>query len=93
MWVAERAANKIARLDPTTHKVKEFPVPTPEAAPSAVAVDSAGNAWFTESAANKIGVLRSSTGKITEVPIKTAFGALKTWASADPSEATIFSTG
>ena len=59
MWFTETTADKIGRID-TAGKIYEFAVPTPNAAPTAIAAvpatSSAGTAklWFTETASNKI---------------------------------------
>ncbi len=58
--------NKIAKLDPQTGEVQEYPVPEQEPAGvhSAVPMPD-GNVWFTEFALNKIGRFDPATQKIT----------------------------
>lgn len=55
-------------------QITYYPVPTPQGAPRAVTVDTAGNVWFTEDnlTINKIGVLFPSNGSIREYRIPTA---------------------
>jgi streptogramin lyase/mono/diheme cytochrome c family protein len=58
--------NKIARLDPQTGEVQEYPVPEQQTAGVHSAVPMAdGNVWFTEFALNKIGKFDPATGKIS----------------------------
>ncbi|MGA9314346.1 MAG: hypothetical protein WBV77_06925 [Solirubrobacteraceae bacterium] len=51
--------------------ITEYPIPTGESNPSAIAPGPDGAMWFTEAAGDKIGRI-DSTGKITEYPIPTA---------------------
>ena len=55
-------------------QIRYYPVPTPQGAPSAITVDSAGSVWFTEDnlTINKIGVLTPGNGSIGEYPIPSA---------------------
>lgn len=72
IWVTESAttANAIARLNPETSVVTEYPVPTEFARPAQlVVVDS--KVYFTETLANQIGRLDSMSGQIQEFPIPT----------------------
>ena len=60
-------ANKIARLNPTTGEVKEFPVPNVGTAAIHSAVPAAdGSVWLAETGANKLGQWDPNTQKITE---------------------------
>ena len=58
--------NKIAKLDPQTGEVQEYPVPEQEPAGvhSAVPMPD-GNVWFTEFALNKIGKFDPNTRRMT----------------------------
>ena len=60
-------ANKIARLDPASGEVKEFPVPNVGTAAihSAVPAED-GSVWLTQQGSNKIGRWDPQTEKITE---------------------------
>ena len=67
-WIAEYGqANKLARLDPRTGEIKEFPVPNPGPALIHSAVPAAdGSVWITEAGAKKLGRWDPVTQKITE---------------------------
>jgi virginiamycin B lyase len=55
VWFTERAASRIARLDPKTGAITELPTPTPDSGPTGIAVADDGIVWFTEKRAGKIG--------------------------------------
>lgn len=58
VWFDEHAANRIARFDPTTLQLTEFPVPTPASAPLRLTIDDArGTVWFTEFAGDALAEL------------------------------------
>jgi virginiamycin B lyase len=60
-------ANKIARLDPTTGEMQEFPVPNLGTAAIHSAVPAPdGSVWLTEQGSNKLGKWDPKTQKITE---------------------------
>jgi virginiamycin B lyase len=60
-------ANKIARLDPVTGEVKEFPAPNLGTAAIHSAVPAPdGSVWLTEQGSNKLGRWDPETQKITE---------------------------
>ncbi|MGH2893465.1 MAG: virginiamycin B lyase family protein, partial [Solirubrobacteraceae bacterium] len=71
MWFTESAANQIGEVNPTTHAISEFPVPTPNSLPFGIAAGPDGNIWFTEKNADKIGVINPNTHLVTEFPIAT----------------------
>ena len=64
-YVAELGANQIARVDPATMDVREFPLPQ-AARPRRVAVAPNGYLYFTDFAAGKIGRLDTATGLVSE---------------------------
>ncbi|NTV11508.1 MAG: hypothetical protein HGA47_12145 [Zoogloea sp.] len=67
IWFTEGDNNAVSRLAPDG-AVKSFPLPTPNAEPSSVALDRRGNLWFVEMEGGKIGRL-SPDGRITEFPV------------------------
>ena len=52
--------------------VNNFPTPTANSEPYAIAVGSDGNLWFTEFNTNQIGMINPTTHAIAEFPIPTA---------------------
>ena len=66
LWFTEFTADKLAKLDPKTGKITEYPVPTKNSQPRRFAIDSNDNIWFAEWTGNKLGRLEARTGKITE---------------------------
>ena len=70
-WYASPESNAIGRIRPDG-SIEEFPVPTPDSRPFAIARESWSNGWvaFTEVGANKVG-FRDSTGVIHEYDIPT----------------------
>ena len=67
--------NKIGRLDPLTGVYTEWQIPSPNAFPQDLTLDSAGRIWFTEYGANQVGRLDPSTNQITEFLVPTANSA------------------
>ena len=55
LWFTENAANQIGKINPATHAITEFPMPTPQAGPCWITAGPDGNLWFTETAASKVG--------------------------------------
>lgn len=64
IWFTEGDNNAVSRLAPDG-RVKAFPLPTPHAEPSSLALDRSGNLWFVEMGAAKIGRL-GKDGRIVE---------------------------
>ena len=64
--------NTIGTINPTTHAVTEFPVPTASSFPNEITTGPDGNLWFTESVGNKIGMINPTTDAIAEFPVPTA---------------------
>ena len=48
LWFTEHDADKIGMINPTTHAITEFPVPTANADPNGISAGPDGNLWFTE---------------------------------------------
>ena len=66
--------NRIGEINPTTHKVEEFELPSPDSGqqgPFGITAGPDGNVWFTELVGNRIGRITPS-GEITEFPVPTA---------------------
>jgi streptogramin lyase len=71
LWFTEATANKIAVINPSTHAVTDFAVPTANAEPIDITAGPDGNLWFTEHLVSKIGMINPSTHTITEFAIPT----------------------
>ena len=63
--------DKIGEINPTTHAITEFALPTVTADPRGITAGPDGNLWFTEHAAETIGEINPTTHAITEFPIST----------------------
>ena len=50
-----RQRNKIGEINPTTHAITEFPVPTAKPVPFGITAGPDGNLWFTEERATRSG--------------------------------------
>jgi streptogramin lyase len=72
VWFTESAANKIAKVNPHSHALSEFALPTPNSGPYGITSGPDGNLWFTEYNANRIGEINPSTNAISEFNIPTA---------------------
>jgi hypothetical protein len=76
LWFIEADADKIGEINPATHAIAEFPVPT--SGPAGITAGSDGNLWFTEQApprqAGKIGMINPATHAVTEFSIPTSKG-------------------
>jgi streptogramin lyase len=57
LWFTETNANQIGEINPTTHQITEFPIPTANSDPTGITAGPDGNLWFTESNSSKIGIL------------------------------------
>jgi len=64
--VVTYGATQIGRIDPTTHDITEYPVPTKDSGPSYITSGSDGALWFTEYYANQIGRIDPTTDAVTE---------------------------
>jgi virginiamycin B lyase len=63
VWFAEQGADKIGRIDPTTHTIVEFALPTPPMgftvySPTDIILGPDGALWFTECDGDAIGRLQ-----------------------------------
>jgi virginiamycin B lyase len=70
LWFTD-PSGVIDQINPITHVITPFPIPTTNGSPEDITKGHDGNLWFTESAANKIGRLNPSTGHIDEFDVPT----------------------
>jgi len=63
--------NKIGMINPTTHAVTEFTVPTQGGEPFGITAGPDGNIWFTEERGDKIGMINPATDAISEFAVPT----------------------
>ncbi len=56
-------------INPTTHAISEFAIPTANAGPEGITAGTDGNLWFTEDGANQIGTINPTTHAISEFAI------------------------
>ena len=60
-------------INPTTHAITEFPIPSHGPAPDAITAGPDGNLWFTDDGNNgsgiQIGMINPTTHAITEFPV------------------------
>jgi virginiamycin B lyase len=89
IWFTEFGADKIGTIDPITHAISEFPIPTPNAEPFRIALGPDGNLWFTEFGAGQIGMINPATDKVTEYPLPAA-NALPFGITAGPNNTVWF---
>ena len=64
VWFVEREANRIARLDPATGKIDEFPTPGKDV-PRRMGADWDGNLWVGFHETGKLVKIDQKTGKMT----------------------------
>src|SRR5947209_8706114 len=64
LWFTENSVGKIGMINPTTHAITEFPVPTAGATPQEITAGPDGNLWFTEF---NYRTVKLSVGKIGEI--------------------------
>src|SRR5215469_10881246 len=57
LWFTEQMVNKLARLDPATGEMKEYPLKGPNDGPHGLVADRDGNIWYTGNFAAYIGKL------------------------------------
>ena len=75
LWFVEDNADKIAMINPATHVIQEFAIPTANSSPTGITAGADGNLWFTEyeyDAGNKIGQFNPTTHVFQEFTIPTA---------------------
>lgn len=72
IWFTEQAANKIGRINPTTHAFAEFPNPTSGGQPNRITAGPDHNLWFTSENGNALGQLNPATHAFAQFPVPTA---------------------
>jgi streptogramin lyase len=75
LWFTEGIGDKIGEINPATHAITEFSIPTAHANPSGITAGPDGNLWFTEYGATQIGMINPTTHAITEFPIPTSYSS------------------
>jgi len=71
LWFSDQGTNSIGTINPATHAITEFPIPTANSTPQGITAGPDGNIWFTEFAAGKIGMFNLATHAITDFPAPT----------------------
>lgn len=77
LWVSEFSNNAVARLNPKTGEVKEYPLPLAgklprtQAGPYGITMDSQKNVWYTKLNEGVIGKLDTRSEKITQYKMPT----------------------
>lgn len=67
-FFAEFGSNKIARIDPVTMEIHEYPLPNASSRPRRVAITPDDAIWYTDYARGYLGRLDPNTGNIKEWP-------------------------
>jgi len=76
LWFTDSSANSIGAINPTTHAISLFSLPTPNALPNAITAGPDGNLWFTEFSADKVGMINPTTHAIKEFALPTGLAHL-----------------
>jgi streptogramin lyase len=71
LWFTEFAGNRIGVINPTTHAISEFTIPTAGSGPQGITAGPGGNLWFTEFNASRIGTINPTTHAIVDFPTLT----------------------
>ena len=69
LWFTDTGANKVGMINPTTHAISEFSVPTANSGLYDITAGPDGNLWFTEWKAGKVGMINPTTHAISEFPL------------------------
>ena len=72
LWFTVQGADMIGRLVPKTGEIKLVPVPTANALPYGIAVNSEGVPYFAEFGSNKLASIDPKTMEIHEYPLPNA---------------------
>ena len=73
LWAAGQDSNKLVKLNSKTGEVTEYTVPSKDAGPYSVDVDTKNNlVWFSERDTNKLGRFDPSTETFVEFPLPAA---------------------
>jgi len=76
IWFVLQYGNSVVRFEPDKEKFTELIVPTENARPYDVAVDSKGDVWFIEKNAGKLGYINVAKKKITEYSLGPSAGPM-----------------
>lgn len=68
VWVAEYWAGRLLKIDINTRKLTEYPLPSAQAHPYAVAVDKNHRVWVNQMNSDRVAMFNPSTEKFTEYP-------------------------
>ena len=71
IWVALYTADRLARVDTRTNRVKEYPLPTPYSSPYATAVDKNGIVWINTMNHDVLTKFDPKTERFTEYTLPT----------------------
>jgi streptogramin lyase len=72
LWFTDSGNNAIRTINPSTHAISSYPIPTGSSGPEGICAGPDSNLWFVESNGNNIGRINLSTHVVTEFPIPTA---------------------
>ncbi len=72
IWFTDPGANAIGTINPTTHAISLFTVPTANAGLTGITAGPDGNLWFSEQTADKIGMINPTTHAISSFTLPTA---------------------
>jgi virginiamycin B lyase len=67
------SSGTIGMVNPATHAITEFSLPTANAHPYGITSGPDGNVWFTEMMVNKIGMINPTTHAITEFALPSGY--------------------
>ncbi len=62
LWFTESFADKVGTIDPTSHHISEYAVPTSGSSPLSIASGPSNAVWFTENDGNKIAKVGTELG-------------------------------
>jgi streptogramin lyase len=74
LWFTEAGANAIGVINPMTHAVSSFAIPTSGSAPGGIAAGPDGNLWFTEGASHQVGDINPTTHSISLYTVPNGIG-------------------
>ncbi len=69
VWFTQRGANRLGRIDATSHALTEYTIPTPNSEPMGIARAPDGTLWFTQRGANQLGRFDPTTQTFQAYPL------------------------